>query len=220
MFILQRTEKALKLYPKDEVEEFIKRLKSFKRFYEYLIQVSCFEDIEVHKKYIFISYLLDMISIDKGGDGFDLKGKIKASNFVQEEGETYIAEKIPSKPVVKLSTAQSFNLSEDKKERLSRIISEINSRYGKDYDEDVATKAAFQIKDIMMKSEGLKVSAKNNTEEDFLFSYYSNVEDALVKGIDQNQDFFTLLLNNPDIQKEVLGIFANDIYKSLRKAQI
>lgn len=30
------------------------------------------------------------------------------------------------------------------------------------------------------------------------------------------QDFFTLLLNNEDIKKEVLGVFAGEIYRSLR----
>ena len=31
-----------------------------------------------------------------------------------------------------------------------------------------------------------------------------------------NQDFFSLLLNNEEIKKEVLGIFTEEIYKSLR----
>ena len=39
----------------------------------------------------------------------------------------------------------------DKKERLSVIIAEINSRTGKTYDNDVAIKAMLQIKDLLMK---------------------------------------------------------------------
>ena len=41
--------------------------------------------------------------------------------------------------------------------------------------------------------------------------------DALIEGLSQNQDFFTLLLQNEEIKKEVLGIFADEIYKSLRE---
>jgi len=44
-----------------------------------------------------------------------------------------------------------------------------------------------------------------------------NIDDALIEGLSQNQDFFTLLLQNEEIKKEVLGIFADEIYKSLRK---
>lgn len=70
----------------------------------------------------------------------------------------------------------------------------------------------------MMKSETLKTSAKNNSEKDFEFAYYDNIDDALVEGLSQNQDFFSLLLNN-DIKKEVLGIFASEVYKDLKNAK-
>ena len=76
----------------------------------------------------------------------------------------------------------------------------------------------LQIKDIMMKSDKLKTSAKNNTEKDFEFVYYDNVDDALVEGLEQNQDFFSLLLSNDEMKKKVLGIFADEIYKSLKAA--
>ena len=104
----------------------------------------------------------------------------------------------------------------DKKERLSEIIAEINAKTGANYDVDVATKAAMQIRDIMLKSEELKRSAKNNSEKDFKFSYFSNVEDALIEGLGQNQGFFSYLLDHDDAQKEVLGIFLSEIYRSLR----
>lgn len=57
-----------------------------------------------------------------------------------------------------------------------------------------------------MKFEDLKASALVNSENEFEFSYMDNVDDALVEGLSQNQDFFTLLLNNSEIKKEVLGI--------------
>lgn len=47
---------------------------------------------------------------------------------------------------------------------------------------------------------------------------FDNIDDALIEGLDQNQDFFSLLLRNDEIRREVLGIFAEEIYNSLRKA--
>lgn len=78
------------------------------------------------------------------------------------------------------------------------------------------SKAALQIRDIMKKSEELKTSAKNNTEQDFEFAYYDHVDDALIEGLEQNQDFFTLLLQNDEIKREVLGLFVSDTYESLK----
>lgn len=76
----------------------------------------------------------------------------------------------------------------------------------------------LQIRDILMKSDKLKTSAKNNSEKDFEFSFYDDIDDALIEGLEQNQDFFTLLLNNDEIKKSVLGIFSGEIYNSLRHA--
>ncbi len=46
--------------------------------------------------------------------------------------------------------------------------------------------------------------------------YYESADDVLIEGLSQNQDFFTLLLNNDDIKKEMLGIFLGEIYKEFR----
>jgi len=56
---------------------------------------------------------------------------------------------------------------------------------------------------------------KNNSEKAFKVSYFDNIYDALTEGLDQNQDFFSLLIGNDEIKREVLGIFAEEIYKSL-----
>lgn len=217
-FYLQKSEKLIKQYDAANQKEIRMQMRGLVRFYEFLLQASCFKDIELHKKYIFITYLLSYLDISGGGSGFDLKGKIRADQFVQREGETHTGEKLVAKPVIKLPTSDGFNLNEAKKERLSQIIEEINSRTGKAYDSDVAVKAMLQIKDILLKSDKLKKSAKNNSESDFEFSFYDDIDDALIEGLEQNQDFFTLLLNNEEIKKSVLGIFADEIYKSLRNA--
>jgi hypothetical protein len=187
-------------------------------FYEFLLQASSFEDVELHKKYNFVTYVLAYINIKHPGGGYNLDGKIKATNFVQKKSEEHVKSDLVAQPVVKLATAENFSLTEDKVERLSQIIAEINSRTGKSYDNDVAVKAMLQIRDILLKSEKLKTSAKNNSEKDFEFSYFDNIDDALIEGLDQNQDFFSLLLGNDEIKHEVLGIFAEEIYKSLREA--
>lgn len=118
----------------------------------------------------------------------------------------------------KLPTAEHFGLSEDKEKRLSEIIDEINSKTGKNYDNDVVVKAMLQIRDILMKSDKLKTSAKNNTQQDFEFSYFDDIDDALIEGLSQNQDFFSMLLSNDEMKHQVMGIFSDEIYKSLRES--
>ena len=80
----------------------------------------------------------------------------------------------------------------------------------------MATKALFQIKEILLKSQKLQQSALVNSEDEFKFSYFDDIDDALVQGLEQNQDFFTMLLGNPDIKKQVLGVFVTEVYKTLK----
>ena len=217
-FFLQKSKKLLDHYEYEEQRQAVADMRSFVRYYEFLLQVSCFEDHDLHKKYNFIAYLLAYMNIKHPGAGFNLDGKIQASNFVQKKGEEHISPNLVAKPVVKLPTAEHFGLTEDKEQRLSEIIDEINSRTGKSYDNDVVVKAMLQIRDILMKSDKLKTSAKNNTQKDFEFSYFDDIDDALIEGLSQNQDFFSLLLSNDEMKRQVLGIFSDEIYRSLRNA--
>lgn len=217
-FLLQKTKKNIDRLDYEEQKELVITMRRFVRFYEFLLQVSCFEDTQLHKKYRFIDLLLAYVNIKHPGSGYNLDGKITAMNFVQEKKSEHKS-KLKSNPVAKLPIAEHFALSEDKEEKLSQIIAEINNIAGKEYDSSVAVKAMLQIKEIMMKSEKLKVSAKSNTEKDFEFAYFDNIDDALIEGLKQNQDFFSLLLSNDEMKRKVLGIFSDEIYNSLKKAE-
>lgn len=218
IFYFKRSKNRIEAYELIKQQEIVAMMRHFVRFYEFMLQVSCFEDVELHKKYNYITYLLAYINIKHPGGGFNLDGKIKATNFVQKKAEEHTRPNLVAKPVMKLPTAERFGLTEEKEERLSQIIAEINSRTGKAYDNDIAVKAMLQIRDILLKSEKLKTSAKNNTVKDFEYSYFDDIDDALIESLSQNQDFFSLLLSNDEIKRQVLGIFTEEIYKSLRSA--
>lgn len=123
-------------------------MRSFVRFYEFLLQVTSFEDTDLHKKYNFVSYLLAYINIKHPGGGFNLDGKIKATNFVQKKGEEHKSADLVAVPLMKLPTAEHFGTDEEQEKRLSEESSmKINSRTGKNYDNDVVVKAMLQIRE-------------------------------------------------------------------------
>lgn len=211
---LLKSKKQYELFDEKKQKECYLTLRSFVRFYEFLILISSFEDVELHKKYNYISYLISYLKVRNPGGGFNLDDKIKADGFVQKNTGNHQSNIDPD-PDIKL-TMTAINLTEDEEKRLSEIIEEVNSRTGSSFDKDVAVKAMLQVKDLMMKSDELKQSALANKEKDFEFTYFDNIDDALVEGLSQNQDFFTLLLNNEDIKKQVLGVFASEIYRTFR----
>lgn len=217
LFFLSKAKKAFASLDEKDRAEAHGALKGFVRFYEFMLQVTSFKDTNLHMKYNFICWLLPYIKIGSAGKGFNLKGKIQAYNFYQKKGKEEKGTVIKPNPTVKIATATSFNLTEDEEKRLSDIIKEVNSKTGKDFDDDVAVKAALQIRDLMKKNEELRASARSNTIEEFAFPYFDNIDEALVEGRSQNQDFYDLLLKNETIRNEVLGIFMEEIYRSLKE---
>ena len=216
-FYFVATEKKIKELDESLQREIIITLRHFVRCYEFLLQVSNLDDIELQKLYNYVSYLLKYVDISRPGQGYDLTGKIKASNFAQKQTGSYTKGTSRSNPEVKLPVAGDIELGENKREKLSKIIEEINQVTGSNFDNDIAVKSMLQIRDLMMKSKDLRSSAQNNSEHDFELSYFDRIDDMLIEGLEHNKEFFTLLLDNDDLKKKVLGTFASEIYNSLRK---
>lgn len=216
---LQKAERKANNLPEMEKKDFIANLKRFVRFYEFLIMVSHFEDMQLHKKYKFSSNLQSWFKKDDSGEGFSLKDQIVANNFVNKLQGEYKKSNLVADPYIKLPEAEA-QLSEDEEKKLSVIVDEINSRTGSHYDKDVAVQAMLQIKEILLKSQRLQQSALVNSEDEFRFSYFDDIDDALVQGLEQNQDFFSMLLSNPEIKRQVLGVFVPEVYKTLKNKDI
>ena len=82
---------------------------------------------------------------------------------------------------------------------------------------DVASKSALQMRDLLLKNGHLRDSARNNSLRDFRFAYFDAVQDALLEGFEQNQEFYALLLDNDEKKRELMQVFLEDIYKRLRE---
>lgn len=214
--LLDKSVQIVNRFSEIEKAEIKSTIKRFIRFYSFLIQATCFESVSLHKKYNFLSYLVKEIEIGGGGNDFDIADKITVSNFKQKK----IGDKtsnIESKPEIALPIANDIMFDEKVKKKLSEIIDEINASYNKNFDVDVATKSAFQVRDLLLKNGHLRDSAKNNTLRDFKFAYFDAVQNALLSGYEQNQDFFTLLLDNDEKKRELMQVFLEDTYKNLRE---
>ena len=110
-FCLDKSQKLIEHYSIERQKEIVVDLRHFVRFYEFMIQVSSFEDIELHKKYNYIILLLSHINIKHSGPGFNLDGKIRATQFVQKKQDEHTKSDIVAKPVVKLPSAENFRIN-------------------------------------------------------------------------------------------------------------
>ena len=218
--LLDKALKAVMKHSEKEQMEIRVTVRRFLKGYCFLIQATAYENLEFHKRYNFLSYLIKEINPGGGGNNFDIADKITVSEFRQKQMEEHSGEEIEAKPEVKIIKPKPVSLEEEQKKLLSQIIDEVNALYDKDYEPDFTTKAAMQIRDLLLKNPGLKErlekSAKNNTLNEFKFTYDDCVQDALVEGYDQNVDFYTLLLNNEEVRAKFANVFMTEVYRILR----
>jgi type I restriction enzyme R subunit len=215
--LLDKALRRIYQHPVERQYEIRTAIRGFLRFYCFLIQATSFEDIDLHKKYNVLSCLIKEIEITSGGNDFDIADKITVTfQKPRKTGELTQPEQV-AEPEIEYPVPGEVIIGPDEKKRLSKIIEEINAKYNKSLITDVAIKAALQVKDILMKDEQLKASAKTNTLKDFHFTYNDSFYDALVDGYDQNEEFYSLLLNNDELKKMVMYVFIEDVYKSLKE---
>jgi type I restriction enzyme R subunit len=212
-------DKALRLayqHSDDELKEIKSCIKNFLRLYGFLILASGFEDVELHKKYNFLSRLINEIEVTKGGNDFDIADKITVTFQKPYKSGEFDKGCLVAEPEIEYSVSgESAVPPDEQRKKLSKIIEEINAAFDKRFDADVEWEKALKIKEVLLKDEKLKASALANNFTDFHFAYDDAVETAL-SDHDDDEEFYSLLLDNDEVRKRVTHIFMGEIYIGLR----
>lgn len=217
-------DRALQRIKKKDVQtqlEIKKNIASFNKAYRFLIQATIFEDINLHMKYNYLTVLYKELDVTGIKVDFSVVGAINISNIEQKKTGEYIINIGPSmavaEPEIRYGNPRPVSLIQEQKKKLDDVIEEINMEKGIHIDSNLAASSLEQIRDILLNNEDLQNSANINEYDNFKFSYYSSVDDALISGYEHNTDLYKLLLRDDEIKRRVLGIYMEDIYKSLKK---
>lgn len=213
---LNKVKIKIKQFDDDTQREIKTKLKRYVKYYSFLSQIVPLQSTEMHKIYLFLSWLIPYLKEGKGREGFDLKNKIKIDTFNQKKEREITKPKIESNPNISSADPNAPLPSLDTKEKLSEIIKKMNEALGVSLDVDMASKSAMGVKDILEKDDELKTSAQNNSREDFTAAYYEHLDNALVEGNADSRKFFNVLLNNESFKKEIMGIFIDELYLKFR----
>ena len=172
-------------------------------------------DALLYEKREFIDRLIGFVDIGSGGGGFSLKDKVDAVDFEQRKVLETHKPDIPSDPTAKVPDPGQTG-EEDEEENLSKIIERLNSLYGFKGDAKVLTKSIGQIRAMCEANEKLARTAKVSTLSQYKLPFFQAGQDAMSDCLDQNEAFFTLLLNNEDAMKTVLEAIVRQVYEAQR----
>jgi type I restriction enzyme, R subunit len=102
-------------------------------------------------------------------------------------------------------------------EHLSRIVEVINERFGLQL-EDADQLLFDQFEESWAEDEDLAARARENTYENFRLVFDRTFLSTVVKRMDENEDIFKRILDEPEFQRTVLEYYAERLYERLRSA--
>lgn len=203
-------------YSNEDKLEIRATLRKFINFYGLIIQLSEFEDVELHKLYIFTKFLVKAIEVEPESD-IDISDKISLENFKQVKDKEVKSVDVVADGEVKYTTSIATNIGEDTFDALSHIIQEINEMFGFNFGENEKL-ATLQIEEILKSSEDLSRRAKNNSIEDFKYSFSKAYQDSVIEGLSKNQEFFEMLLCNEAVSNKIMEFMLERVYRNLKNA--
>lgn len=219
--LIDRALSKIKCRDIKEQLEIKKNIGSFNKFYRFLIQATAFEDVDLHKKYNYLSVLYKELDVTGIKLDFNVVQAVNITSLEQKKTGEYIIKKgtqtVDAKPEIKYTNPRPVTIEMEQMKKLTEIIEEINIEKGINIDSNLAHTSLKQIKDILLNNKDLKNSAMVNEYKDFNFAYYRSVDEALEEGYDHNRELYRLLLDDNDAKKRILGIYMEEIYKVLNK---
>src|SRR5690625_2577572 len=197
----------------EQQEAFKRSVTKFVRTYQFILQIGPFTDIDLHKLYVYLSFLLRKLPKQVSeklylADDIALEYYRNTKVF---EGSIDLEEK----GQVDIDPPQHAGSSapEEEKERLSIILEQFNERYGTEFTH--ADKIMEEIEEHLSEDKEVQRSGENNTFDNFRYSFDGKFMDYIVENIEKNTDLINLL-EKPDALDLMKELVALRVYQSIR----
>ena len=199
----------------DERYQFRRQLRSLVKWYGYVSQIVRMFDKELHKEYLFCSYLVQILPAD-AVEPFDLEGKLKLEYYKLEktfEGEIRLDE---AKGVYE-PAGQKGAAGKDPKEPLDEIIEKINQRFKGNFTEGDRVVLTI-LQNALMKDDKLKKRAMSSDPQIFTESIFPGVfKNVAMDSYMKSQETFASMFEDQAKYRAICSALAEVVYREMRK---
>lgn len=201
----------------EEKEAFKGSATKFVRTYAFILQIATFIDVDLHKLYIYLSYLLRKLPRSSKDKDVYLADDVALQYYRnQKVFEGSIELEKTGGVDLKPTSHGKGSVAEDEKVRLSSILDKLNERFGTEFTEtDFLSRD--QVKEDMMKSEDIQQKAKNNTKENFKFAFEKSFMDFVIDRMSSNENFFVKILENEEFKNFIMEDMMNEVYAEVNQ---
>ena len=206
-----------KLSPDDRYQ-FRRLCRNLKKWYGYISQIVRMFDKELHKEYVFVSYLLGLIPSEPV-KMIDLEGKLKLEYYKLIpvfKGSINLEEK----PGILSPASAIGEASPEENEPLDEIIKRINEQYKGDFtDGDKVMLSALRAK--LIADTKLQAMAKTSDPQIFAESIFPKAfSTAAQDSYMESQNTYTSLFEDQAKYNAVMHALGTILYREMRKQEI
>lgn len=200
----------------DTQEEFRKVLIAYQNLYAFLSQVIPFQDSDLEKLYSYIRFLLAKLPRRAVEPGFRLDEDVALKYYrLQKIGDGTISLTPGDGIEIDGPTSVGAGVVSGEKIELSRLIDQLNERFGTDF--KPADQLFFDsILEDAVADSTLRQAALANTMENFGYVFRKALEGLFIDRMEQNEEIAARFMNEKEFQETVGKTLLKQVYDQIR----
>ena len=199
----------------DQRYQFRRLCRNFIKWYGYVTQVARMFDKELHKEYVFLSYLVDLIPSEPV-QMIDLEGKLQLEYYkLQKTFQGSI--ELQEEPGVHKPAKGRDAASPEEKKPLDEIIEKINEQYKGEFTEGDKVMIAV-LREKLLENAKLRKNAQTSDPVIFIESIFPKIfSDTAVECFQDTNESFTSLFEDQTRYNAIMSALAKILYREFRK---
>jgi type I restriction enzyme R subunit len=202
-----------------ERRDFRGQLTDYVRLYAFLAQVLTFADVDLEKLYVFCRHLRRLLPADREELPRDVQQTIDMESYrIQQVGSGRIA--VDRKPGVlnPIGTKTTHASGPTEIETLSRIIAELNERFGSSLGPEHRVTLG-QMMDKLDDDGALDAAARVNTRENVRLAFDQKVEHVIQEIVDSNFELYKRITDDKGFGEVLKNLLFDQYLRTHRNAE-
>ena len=181
----------------DERQDFRSQVTDYVRLYSFLAQVITFLDADLEKLYVFARRLRPLLRVDREELPLEIQQNIDMESYrIQQTGRGKVALERKGDKLDPVRTKEPGQRTPEELEALSRIIAELNERFGIELGPEHRITLG-RMMERLEEDTALEVATKVNTLENVRITFDHKVEQVIQEIVDLNFDLYKRITDDP-----------------------
>jgi type I restriction enzyme R subunit len=203
----------------EEQGDFRGQLTDYVRLYAFLAQVLTFADPDLEKLYVFARHLRRLLPTDRAELPREVQQNIDMESYrIQQTGSGRIVIERKTGILDPMSTRGSHGPAAEAMEALSRIIAELNERFGLNLGPEHRVTLG-QMMEKLDADAALDASARVNTRENVRLTFDQKVEHVIQEIVDSNFTLYKRITDDPAFGDAVKNFLFDQYLRAHRQAE-